>query len=42
MESYRNFLLRILGDLDCIGSMSSSFVLGEVKNTRSLPLPIPQ
>ncbi len=39
MKSYQNFLLRILGELDCIGSLSSSFVLGEVKNTHSIPLP---
>ncbi len=39
MKSYQNFLLRILGDLDCIGSLKSSFVLGEVKNTHRLPLP---
>lgn len=39
MKSYQNFLLRILGDLDCIGSLKSSFVLGEVKNTYHLPLP---
>ncbi|WP_303028500.1 Lrp/AsnC family transcriptional regulator [uncultured Duncaniella sp.] len=39
MKSYQKFLLRILGDLDCIGSLNSSFVLGEVKNTHLLPLP---
>lgn len=38
MKSYQNFILRILGDLDCIGSINSSFVLGEVKNTHSIPL----
>lgn len=38
MKSYQNFLLRILGELDCIGSLSSSFVLGEVKNTHAIPL----
>lgn len=38
MKSYQKFLLRILGDLDCIGSLNSSFVLGEVKNTHILPL----
>lgn len=42
MKSYQQFLLRILGELDCIGSLNSSFVLGEVKNTRSIPLPLPQ
>lgn len=39
MKSYQNFLLRILGELDCIGSLNSSFVLGEVKNTHEIPIP---
>ena len=38
MKEYQRFILRILGDLDCIGSLSSSFVLGEVKATHSIPL----
>ena len=38
MKSYQKFLLRILGDIDCIGSLNSSFVLGEVKNENMLPL----
>lgn len=38
MKSYQKFLLRILGDLDCIGSLSSSFVLGEVKSAHAIPL----
>lgn len=38
MKSYQNFILRILGDLDCIGSLNSSFVLGEVKNVHTIPL----
>ncbi len=38
MKYYQKFILRILGDLDCIGSLNSSFVLGEVKNTHILPL----
>lgn len=38
MKSYQKFLLRILGELDCIGSLNSSFVLGEVKNTHEIPL----
>lgn len=38
MKSYQQFLLRILGDLDCIGSITSSFVLGEVKNTHLIPV----
>lgn len=38
MKSYQNLLLRILGDLDCIGSLNSSFVLGEVKNSHVMPI----
>lgn len=38
MKSYQDFILQILGDIDCIGSLNSSFVLGEVKNSHSIPL----
>lgn len=38
MKHYQEFVLRILGDLDCIGSLNSFFVLGEVKNSHGLPL----
>ena len=38
MKHYQEFVLRILGELDCIGSLNSSFVLGEVKNSHELPL----
>ncbi len=38
MKEYQKFLLRILGEIDCIGSLNSSFVLGEVKNAHQLPL----
>lgn len=38
MKTYQKFLLRILGDIDCIGSLNSSFVLGEIKNDDLLPL----
>ncbi|MDE6444312.1 MAG: Lrp/AsnC family transcriptional regulator [Muribaculaceae bacterium] len=37
MKSYQKFLLRILGEIDCIGSLNSSFVLGEIKNDNLLP-----
>ena len=40
MKQYQSFVLRILGDLDCIGSLNSSFVLGEVKNSHQLPIDI--
>lgn len=38
MKEYQKFLLRILGEIDCIGSVNSSFVLGEIKNDNALPL----
>lgn len=38
MKAYQEFVLRILGDLDCIGSLNSSFVLGEVKNSHQLAI----
>ena len=38
MRDYQEFVLDTLGDLDCIGSLHSIFVIGEVKNTLSLPL----
>ena len=38
MRHYQDFILGTLGDLDCIGSLHSIFVLGEVKNTLSVPI----
>lgn len=38
MQDYQQFVLDTLGDLDCIGSLHSIFVIGEVKNTLSVPL----
>jgi len=38
MKEYQEFVLRILGDLDCIGGLSSSFVMGEVKNDYGVPV----
>lgn len=38
MQDYQNFVLGTLGDLDCIGSLHSIFVIGEVKNTSSVPV----
>lgn len=38
MQDYQNFVLGTLGDLDCIGSLHSIFVIGEVKNTQSVPV----
>ena len=38
MKEYQQFVLRILGELDCIGGLNSSFVMGEVKNTHAVPI----
>lgn len=38
MRHYQDFILGTLGDLDCIGSLHSVFVIGEVKNTLSVPI----
>ena len=38
MRHYQEFILGTLGDLDCIGSLHSIFVIGEVKSTLSVPI----
>ncbi|MBQ9399532.1 MAG: Lrp/AsnC family transcriptional regulator [Bacteroidales bacterium] len=38
MKEYQQFVLRILGEMDCIGGLNSSFVMGEVKNTHAIPV----
>lgn len=38
MKEYQKFVLRILGELDCIGGLNSSFVMGEVKNSYGVPV----
>ena len=38
MQDYQNFVLGTLGYLECIGSLHIIFVIGEVKNTLSVPL----
>jgi len=38
MQDYQEFVLGTLGDLDCIGSLHSIFVIGEEKNTMSVPV----
>lgn len=37
MKQYQEFVMRILGDIPAIGSLNSSFVLGDVKNSHRLP-----
>lgn len=38
MKHYQDFVLNTLGEIDCIGSLHSIFVIGEVKNTRKIPI----
>lgn len=38
MKHYQDFVLNTLGEIDAIGSLHSTFVIGEVKNTRSIPI----
>ena len=38
MQDYQNFVIGTLGDLDCIGSLHSIFVIGEVKNSLQVPI----
>lgn len=38
MRDYQELVLGTLGDLDCIGSLHSIFVIGEVKNSLNVPL----
>lgn len=38
MNYYRNFVLDLLGNIDAIGNIESTFVMAEVKQTTSLPL----
>ena len=40
MQDYQEFVLGTLGDLDCIGSLHSIFVIGEVKNMLSVPVKV--
>lgn len=39
MEYYRNFALDIVGRVEAIGSIESSFVMSQVKRTHEIPLP---
>lgn len=38
MAHYQDFVLNKLGDIDCIGSLHSTFVIGEVKHTHAVPI----
>jgi len=38
MKAYQNFMLNTLGTIECVGSLHSVFVIGEIKNTRGVPI----
>lgn len=38
MKDYQDFMLNTLGNIDCIGSLHSIIVIGEIKNTHSVPV----
>ena len=38
MKYYRSFVLEVLGDMECVGNIGSTFVMAEVKLTTALPL----
>lgn len=38
MQHYQDFVLNTLGVIECIGSLHSIFVIGEVKNSRAIPI----
>ncbi|MDR1090781.1 MAG: Lrp/AsnC family transcriptional regulator [Prevotella sp.] len=38
MKHYQDFVLNTLGELNCIGSLHSTFVIGEVKNSGAIPV----
>lgn len=33
MKAYQEFILNVLGEIDCVGSIESTFVMDEVKHT---------
>lgn len=38
MKAYQDFMLNTLGCMECIGSLHSVFVIGEIKNTHAVPV----
>ena len=38
MKHYQKFVLDTLGEIDCIGSLNSFFVIGEVKSGGKVPI----
>lgn len=42
MKAYQDFMLNTLGNIDCIGSLHSIFVIGEIKDSHVIPVAPPQ
>ena len=42
MKDYQDFMLNTLGNIDCIGSLHSVFVIGEIKDSHVIPVAPPQ
>lgn len=38
MKAYQQFMLNTLGTMECVGSLHSVFVIGEIKNTHGIPI----
>ena len=38
MKAYQDFMLNTLGNIDCIGSLHSIFVIGEIKDSHVIPV----
>ena len=38
MKEYQDFMLNTLGNIDCIGSLNSIIVIGEVKDSHCIPV----
>lgn len=38
MEDYQDFMLNTLGNIDCVGSLHSVIVIGEIKNSHCIPV----
>lgn len=38
MEAYQDFMLNTLGNIDCIGSLHSVIVIGEIKDSHCIPV----
>lgn len=38
MKDYQDFMLNTLGNIDCIGSLHSIIVIGEIKESHCIPV----